>query len=340
MLSTPYEHKQDMPRPRIIAIVWAPEESRTAMYGRYLNAPVFYIHYLLYKRPFIAPFKYVAQAVKTLIVLFQQRPRSIFVTNPPAFAPFFVFLYAKLTGTPYIMDTHSPALYSRKWGWTVPLQRFLARHALVNIVDQERFHELFETWGAKAIVLEKPPRNFQNRIFEDIGDPSRFEITVINTFAVDEPVDIILEAARELPGVHFYILGDTALANPADLQNAPDNVTFTGYLLGRDYWNRLYSSRAVMALTTYPHSLLAGAQDGGELDKPLLLSRQPALEEYFTKGAIFIENSAAGIVEGVRALMAQEAQRQAEIADLINERHAHWQSRFEQLDRMIDAGMR
>ncbi len=56
-------------RQRMIAMVWAPEENRTATYARLLNAPVFYVHYLLYKRPYVAPFKYVAQALKTFLVL-------------------------------------------------------------------------------------------------------------------------------------------------------------------------------------------------------------------------------------------------------------------------------
>src|SRR5215207_8335973 len=190
MVSVSLKADTDVKRSGMIVMVWAPEENRTATYARLLNAPVFYIHYLLYKRPYVAPFKYVAQALKTWLVLIQQRPKVVYVTNPPVFAPLCVFLYCKLTGTRYIMDTHSPALFSRRWGWTLPLQRFLAKHAFTNLIDQQRFKELFESWGAKAIILEKPPKNISDKTFRNISTSNQFDIAVINTFAVDEPVDI------------------------------------------------------------------------------------------------------------------------------------------------------
>lgn len=337
MVSVPLKADTDVKRTDIIVMVWAPEENRTATYARLLNAPVFYIHYLLYKRPYVAPFKYVAQALKTWLVLIQQRPKVVYVTNPPVFAPLCVFLYCKLTGTHYIMDTHSPALFSRRWGWTLPLQRFLAKHAMVNLVDQLRFKQLFESWGAKAIILEKPPKNINDKTFKNISTSNKFDIAVINTFAVDEPVDIILEAARQLPEAHFYIMGDKKLAKPDDLNNAPENVTFTDYLLGEDYWNRVYSSRALMALTTYPYSLLAGAQDGATLGKPLLLSKQPALEDYFPKGAIFMENTAEGLVSGVKALMAREAELGKDITEMVEIQAKAWEQNFDTLVNMIEA---
>src|SRR5437762_310215 len=148
-----------MDKQHLIAIVWAPYEARTAMFAQRLNAPLYNIHYLQYKRPLVAPIKYVAQWLKTWQILMQKRPRIVYVTNPPIFAVLCVFVYCRLMGATYIMDTHPPALYSRKWGCTVPLQRLMARFAFVNVVDQDRFKTLFESWGAKALVLENPPND-------------------------------------------------------------------------------------------------------------------------------------------------------------------------------------
>ena len=67
MVSLPLKAKTETKHPHIIAMVWAPEENRTATYARLLKAPLFNVHYLLYKRPYVAPFKYVAQALKTLM---------------------------------------------------------------------------------------------------------------------------------------------------------------------------------------------------------------------------------------------------------------------------------
>ncbi|MCA9907577.1 MAG: hypothetical protein KC519_02935, partial [Anaerolineae bacterium] len=247
--------------PRILTMIWAPSETRTANFARQLNSPLYFIHYLLYNRPWIAPFKYIMQAGKTFQVLFKNHPRVVYVTSPPVFASMCVLVYCKLTGAQFVMDTHPPSLYSKRWGWSVPLVRFVSRFALMNVTDQERFKEMFEGWGAKSIVLENPPKTPQFKAVENTEHADKFKVAVVNTFAVDEPLDPVLEAAKQVPEAHFYITGDKGLAKPGVIENAPKNVTFTGYLRGDDYWNLLNNSRAVMVLTTYPYSLLGGAQD-------------------------------------------------------------------------------
>jgi hypothetical protein len=235
------------------------------------------------------------------------------------------------------MDTHPPALYSRKWGWTKPLQRFLSRFAVINVVDQERFKQLFETWGAKAVALESPPKHVPPNVSSPV-DPSYFDIIVVNTFAEDEPVTPILEAAMQLPPtVRFFITGDTARARPEVIANPPPNVTFTGYLWREEYWKRVNSSRVVMALTTYPYSLLQAAHEGLVLKKPLVLSNQPALTEYFPKGAVFVENTAASIVAGVKAAQEKEAQLSKELAALSEEHQERWDRNFKQLSTLLRA---
>jgi hypothetical protein len=268
-------------------------------------------------------------------VLARQHPRYVYVTNPPVFAALCVFIYCKLTGTNYVMDTHPPALYSRKWGWSVPLQRLMARFAYLNVVDQNRFKTLFESWGAHAIVLQNPPKNPPFTLTSASNSSDLFDITVVNTFAADEPLDIILAAARQLAGVRFFILGDKQRAPKVALENAPDNAIFTDYLLGDAYWGRMANSRAVMVLTTYPYSLLGGAQDGVALRKPLILSNQPALTEYFTKGTVFVENTVDGIVNGVKTLQANEDSLVREVHELAEEQCREWEDHFQQFLGML-----
>ncbi len=321
----------------IAAIVWAPYEKRTEQYARHLNASLYPIHYLLYERPILAPIKYIPQCIKTWIVLRRQRPLVVFVTNPPVFAALSVYIYCRLSGTPYIMDTHSPALFGWKWAWTVPLQRALARPALVNLVDQRRYKRLFESWGARALVLDDPPMNL--RISDQLkhaADPTQFDVTVVSTFARDEPLELVLGAAEQLPEIRFFILGDTALAKKTLLNAAPDNVVFPGYLLSDAYWNRLYSSRAILVLTTHPYSLLGGAQEAMVLGKPLILSRQPALTDYFTRGTVFVDHSIESIVAGVRELKQHEQSLSQEMADLAVEKRERWEVGFQELLARIE----
>ena len=346
MTSTLTQNTSQVRPERMIALAWAPFEARTALFADKLHVPVFFVHYLLYKQPYVAPFKYVLQAGKTWAILLRERPRIVYVLNPPVFAPLCVWLYSLFTGTKLIIDTHPPALYARRWAWSVPLQRFVIRRAYLNVIDQERFAALFREWGARVVTLTNPPK-FQPAALDAAareaaaasGGARRagvFEIAVVNTFAADEPLDIILQAARALPDAHFSIMGDLSLAPAGVVESAPSNVTFTDYLRGDAYWAALRQANAVMVLTTYAYSVLGGAQDGVALAKPLLLSDQPALREFFTAGTVFIPNTADGITGGVRAVMRDETRLIEEVKWLAVTQEATWQTRFKELIHAIE----
>lgn len=322
---------------RIAVIVWASVQSRAKHWAEVMNAPIYYIS----RRPFgsismfLAPLRYILQAVDTWRILWQHRPALVHVTNPPFFAPLIVYWYCKLSGARYIMDTHSPALYSRRWGWSLAFQQYLARRACLNIVDQARFKKMFTEFGARTVILERPPSS----VFlpAPIKRPPKkpFEITVVNTFAPDEPLKPIYQAARKLPDVRFYVLGDKRFAPRGTFDNVPENVFFTGYLLGNEYWQCIMSSNAVICLTTYPYSLLAGAQDGMLAGTPLILSRQPALTDYFTKGTVFVDNAPESIVEGIQQITHKEQELRREISELLEEKRLLWEKNYRAIEEII-----
>lgn len=324
---------------RIAVVVWAAQQDRARHWAQSLNAPIYCLTWmpLNSKSMITAPMRYVRQSIDTWRVLNKQKPAIIIVTNPPIFACMVVYLYCRKTGAQYVMDTHPPALYSRRWAWSLPLQRLLARPALVNVVDQERYQNLFMTWGARAIVLPNLPVEIPMPEPKSRSSEKSFEITVVNTFAADEPLEPIWQAARDLQDVKFYILGDTGLAPKGILTSAPENITFTGYLRGIDYWQRVVSSDALICLTTYPYSLLAGAKDGLMARIPMLLSRQPVLTDYFTKGVVFVDNTAGSIIEGVHQIRLRQNELRHEIADLLREKHTDWRADFQRFGQIIGA---
>jgi glycosyltransferase involved in cell wall biosynthesis len=318
----------------VAAVVWAADQNHAEKYAQSLNAKLYHIQLWRSGLALLAPFKYIPQAIQTWSVLGKQKPNVIYVMNPPVFAGLSVLIYCKLNKIPFVMDTHSPAIYGMRWGWSRPLQRFIARRAMTNIVDQERYKRLFESWGAKAVVLEKPPTTtYVEQARPDVE--AKFAITVVNTFASDEPLTPILEAANRLPDVHFYVLGEKVRAKPGLIDSAPENVTFTDYLFKDDYWNQLKASRAVLVLTKHRYSLLAGAQDGMTVGRPLIISDKPALREYFTKGAIFVDNHADSIIDGINQLKAREETLTEEIRELAMEKLQRWESNFKQLYDMV-----
>jgi glycosyltransferase involved in cell wall biosynthesis len=315
----------------IAAIVWSPGLRHVKDYSRRLNASLYNIHYLLPQRPLLAPIKYIPQCLKTWIVLLRQRPSAVYVFISPVVAALCVYLYCWLAKVPFIMDVGGHAIISRKWAWSVPLVRILSRKARVNIVDQEAFRKLFESWGAKTLLLERPPLGSNKKLSGLLSEDGRFTITLISTFSPDEPIEAVLEAAKQLKDIDFFILGDTRKANRKLLNKAPDNVTFTGYLAGDDYWERLVSSQIVMALTTASNSLLSGAVEGMALGKPLILSNQPTLTTYFEKGVVFVDDSVEGIVEGVKTAQVQQYCLAQEISELAVEKRERWENEFQKI---------
>ena len=309
-------------------VFWGPHSMSSAMFAQRLNAPLYLIHYLSWKRPWVAPFKYPPMWLKTWWILFKQRPSAVLVINTPVFAPLCVYIYCLLARIPFAMNVHGHTLSGRRWGWSRPIQRYLAKRAAVNLVGTVEYKQILESWNAKTVLLEYIPTQVPSENYKTTEKTDEFWITVVNTFAGDEPLEVVLEAARQLPNVCFYVTGETALAKKELLDSATQNVIFTGYLKGATYWEQLFSSNAVMTLTTNPHSLVAGGSEGMYMGKPLILSNQPALTEYFSKGAVFVEHTAMGIVEGVRKTREQESKLAKESKELAIEKQTNWEDRF------------
>ncbi|MGE0304525.1 MAG: glycosyltransferase, partial [Acidimicrobiia bacterium] len=322
----------DLPATRRLALVWAPQESRTEMFGLRLGAEVCHVHYLKYKRPAYAPFKYVLQSVATVVLLCRHRPTTVYVTNPPIFAGFWVMVYCAFTRCRFVLDTHSPSLFHPKLKWTLPLQRVVARRALVNVVDQERFRERFESWRTTAVVLERPPlRKASNP--PTTGEPVR--IAVVNTFAIDEPLEPLFDAARSDPSLLFRIMGDTARSSSRTIRSAPANVEFTGYLRGDDYWDELRAAAVVVALTTFEFSLLAGCQDAMAVSRPFVTSDQPVLRSYFGDAAVYVAHDGPSVRAGIAEAVARRDELIGRIEELADDKSRRWDAEFGRLEAII-----
>jgi glycosyltransferase involved in cell wall biosynthesis len=244
-----------------------------------------------------------------------------------------VYLYGRLTGMPYVFEYHSAA-FDPAWSWARPIQGFLARHAAANIVTNQHWADVVNGWGAEALVmfdpfLELPP-----------GEPypvePGFKVAFVCTFAPDEPVEAVLEAARQLPEVRFYITGDTRKKPASFLDTAPPNVTFTGFLDPNGaYLGLLRATDAVLVLTTRDHTLQLGGCEAVAVGKPLITSDWPYLHQVFRGGAIFAANTA----DGIRDAVAETRDRHAELSQAIDafrqESRQEWNDRLSDLRRAV-----
>jgi glycosyltransferase involved in cell wall biosynthesis len=318
-------------------IVWGAFQGsrRSEQIAKRFGIDVEYVYFTTKQGLLYAPFKYAYQAIATLVLLARRRPDVVFIQNPPTFAPLFVYLYGLLSNTKFIIDTHTGALIYPQWQWTLPLQRFLSHRALTTILTNEHLAQEVASWGANSFVLEDPPMAIE------IPKPMPLEESTLNVVMVsvaypDEPVAEMVEVARNLPDMDFYITGDFTNSKYFQdvVRNAPANVHFTGFLR-EDYFALLEAVDVIVCLTTDDHTFQSGANEALWLGKPLITSDWPILKRYFNKGTIHVANTVESIQRGLLEMQQNLADFQVGILTLQEERRRQWYEKAEILLRLI-----
>lgn len=321
---------------RTLFLVWGPPSHgpRSKVLARELGIEALqYVHATARRGWVAAPYKYSYQTLATMHLLMQQRPQVVFVQTPPSPAVLIVYLYCKLTGARYVIDAHSDALQRRIWMWPRWLHRLLARNAVATIVTNEHHQAQIQRMGGQAFILRDIPTHFDaNGEYPMYGN---FNVVVVNTFAHDEPLTELLEAAQELPDIHFYVTGKKARARPELLACAAPNVHFTDFLPDELYYTVLSTAQAVMCLTTRDHTMQRGACEALSLGKPIITSDWPLLRTYFHSGTVHVPNTADGIRQGVRTMQEHYSQYQAEIKDLQRDQQVEWRGKVQALTDLL-----
>ncbi len=319
--------------PKLVFIAWIAHNRRSQLLAQKLGMQLYQIQML--KRSYaLAPLRYIVQTWRTLRILFRERPSVTFVQNPPIFAVLPVWLYALLTRTRFVIDSHTGALLAWWWRWTLPLHGWLSRRALTTVVTNTHLQKIVQQWDAETFIIGDIPMDFPQGTPRTMDKP--FNVAVINTFSPDEPVGEVLAAAAALPNVDFYITGNPQRANKEHLENHPANVYFTGFIPDDEYFGLLRSVQAIMVLTTDNYTMQRGACEAVSLGKPIITSDWPVLREYFHKGTIYVDNTSRDIVAGVGAMREQWRAMEDEIQILQRERRAEWIEKQATLQQLID----
>jgi hypothetical protein len=176
----------------------------------------------------------------------------------------------------------------------------MCRRAATTIVHNEHTAGIVRGWGGHATIVADVPVIFER--IEPFAKPDAMSIAVVCSFNYDEPLPDIIEAAAALPDVRFLVTGNPKhLA--ADLKaRMPPNMTLTGFLSTEAYGGLITGADAVLTLTTRNHTMLRAAYEAVYQGTPVIVSDWPLLREAFPEGAEHVDNSAAAIVRGVRAM--------------------------------------
>jgi glycosyltransferase involved in cell wall biosynthesis len=317
-------------RLKVLFISWAPYCSRSDSIAKHFGGRSYMVYHGFFgSRASTIVFKYLSQMMHTLLILLRDRPDVVFVMSPPVFAVAPAWLYAKIFGAGYIVDAHSSALMDRRWQSTMFLARFFSRRAITTIVTNHHLGGEVKAWGARYTLVTDVPVEFPAATGHLAQNG--FTVTLVNSFGRDEPLALFLRAAKELPEVKFFVTGRLKDARSAVVEEAPANVRFTDFLSDSDYVGLLQSSHAVMALTTRDHTMQRGAYEAVYLGKPVVTSDFPLLREVFHKGAVHVDNTLAGLVDGIAEIRRNLDAYQSDVTSLRREMLHTWENRMTKL---------
>jgi glycosyltransferase involved in cell wall biosynthesis len=315
-------------------ISWAPFCSRSDNIARELGGRSVMIYHAFWGSHYATVgFKYLTQAIATLLVLLRLRPRRVFVMSPPIVACLPVWLYAKLAGAAYVIDAHTATFVDTRWRTFEFVARFLARHAVTTLVTNRHWQAVVEEWGARCDIVTDVPVQFPEP--QALQLPGGDNVAVVCTYTFDEPVDAMFEAASLVPQVSFHFTGNPARVPPPTLARKPANVRLTGFLPAAEYAALLRHCTAVMSLTTLDHTMQRGAYEAAYLGRPIITSDFELLRNSFPKGAVFVDGTPQSIASGVRALCANAGRYESEAAELNQEKRRRWEQVREHLQRML-----
>jgi glycosyltransferase involved in cell wall biosynthesis len=310
-------------RNRIVFISWAQNCSRSDSIAGRLEGRSFMVYSAHYgSNYFTVPFKYLSQTVKTLRILFRERPATVFVMTPPVFACFPAWLYCRLTGGRFLIDAHSGALLDPRWQRVSFLHKWFSRAACATVVTNDHMEDIVSAWGARTRMIKDVPVSFSTPAATTLAGTCN--MTFVSSFSTDEPIALFFAAAAKLPDISFHVTGNHRRADPSMIAAKPANVRLTGFLSDSEYAGLLLASDAVIALTTYDHTMQRGAYEAIYLGRPVVTSNFELLRSHFRKGAVHVDNTVESIAAGLHHMREQLPRYRLEVEEFRRERLEEW----------------
>jgi glycosyltransferase involved in cell wall biosynthesis len=255
--------------------------------------------------------RYWRQIARTYGKLRSGHAPLIFVQNPSIVLTVFVLCWRAVTRRKcvIVMDAHNEAVVPEIFPWQVV--------------------RLVASWAIRksdfTMVTNRSLPNVVAAPVRVLGTAPVVRLLVIATYASDEPIAAILDAARQLVGsAEFQFTGNFRKLDPATVASVAPNVTFLGFVTDEEYWERMRAADAVVDLTLLDDCLVCGAYEAVAVGRPLVLSDTRALRDYFRQGAVYCGAEPAAIVSAVRQLQADYPRLSEEVARLRPLLNAEW----------------
>lgn len=329
---------------KIVFISWAPYCSRSDNIAREFGGKSYMVYFgFLGSNYFTICFKYLFQSINTLFVLLKYKPGIVFVMSPPIFACMPVILYKIIFNkVKFIIDAHTAAFTHERWAKKNKLNAFFVSRAEFVIVTNKTLGEIVrDKWQGQFEIITDVPIKYDDHSRSSNGIISIHEnkriITLVNTFAPDEPLLNFLDALYNMNDVQVFITGKIVNDFKKCVAEQPSHIQFTDFLSDNDYSNLLRKSDVICALTTRDNTMQRGAYEAIYLGKPVVTSDWPLLKDSFFKGTIHVNNSVDGIRQGVKEAILRLDELTQEARMLRDHKLKNWKQTKEHIMKILKA---
>lgn len=282
-------------------------------------------------------FRYPELIVKTMRIIFREKPKYVFAQNPSIILAALVCFLKKPCKFTAIIDRHTNFKLnhrnSHKLKWVI--FRCLSNYSLTNadhtIVTNKYLKLLIKNHSRSSSVLpDKIPNLMPSN---ELGIRFRkFKLTAffICTFADDEPYREVFAVFKDFPEICLEVTGnyDGAL-DQSEVRGLPPNVKLLGFVSNQSYIDHLFSCDFTVVLTNQEFTLNCGAYESLAAKKPMLLSDTKTIRSYFTFGANYVKlDSLENIRVGIESIIAELIIREREIFNQLSKMENKWEKIF------------
>lgn len=320
---------------KIVYITWGNYSSRAESVANVLNAELIFIGKTrAEKNLFISSLLYISYAYQNILILLKLKPNILIITNTTWAVALVNFVYAKIAKIKLVLDSHSCAFDYVFYKYPLFLSKLFAKYSSLSLVTNHSHHKLLTEIGARVLILSDIPFEGVFDSIKKINLSHKFNICYICSFSYDEPYMELIKATSKFEDIQFYITGNYPIVklNPQDYPH----IKFTGYITNEEYRSLLKSTDAIITLTRNEDTMQRAGSESISVGKPLIISGTKMLMNYFKHGAIFVNNTTEGIVEGINILRKNYEFYSSEILLFQKERKKKFVDKLNELNEYLE----
>lgn len=276
--------------------------------------------------------RYLWSIILTCFLIARKRNYIIFVQNPSILLNILAVMLKLIFKYKLVVDAHNALFRSYLVSSNFLLKiasRLCIKYSDILIVTNEPTAKIVAANNGRAVILNDILPEIEEIPLDGYRKGVR-KITLICSYAPDEPVDEVLEAFRLLScnyKFEFFVTGKIKNSNlPVSYKDLP--IVFTDFLPRDEYEKLLLSSDLLIDLTYDQDTIVYGACEAITCGVPILLSDSVINRKIFPKGIVFVLNEAQSIEKAIIHSLDHLPSLRQEILEMRSIYREKWEQQF------------